>query len=164
MITPSKLGDVIIRRCGHECEWPHNTPQQIREREFLQKGIRFLADVVAKERIDPANAALIFCIPGRDFCVLSGKHSWEFFIFEVNGEIQARCRRIPTYRWLWKADGQCWCRIVNYERNFAFQALIGRPYVPEKAVTQGVRCVKGSCRHLNNLTTRQCMRCGRPLM
>ena len=156
---------MITKRCGNEGEWPPRTSQQTRDREFLQKGINFLTEVLDQERgVDLENAALIFCIPGRDFCVTSGKHRWEFVIFEERGEIQAKCCRMPTARWLWNAARNCWGQIVDYARNFAFQALTGRPYVSETALTAGVRCPRANCRELNGSTARFCNRCGRPLI
>lgn len=156
---------MITKRCGNEGEWPPSTFQQTRDREFLQKGISFLTEVLDQERgLDLENAALIFCIPGRDFCVTSGKHRWEFVIFEERGEIQAKCCRMPTARWLWNAAKNCWGQIVDYARNFAFQALTGRPYVSETALTAGVRCPRANCRELNGSTARFCNSCGRPLM
>lgn len=156
---------MITKRCGNEGEWPHNTPQQTRDREFLQKGISFLTEVLDHQRgLDLDNAALIFCIPVRDFCVTSGNHRWEFVIFEERGEIQAKCCRMPTARWLWNAARNCWGQIVDYARNFAFQALTGRPYVSETALTAGVRCPRANCRELNGSTARFCNRCGRPLI
>lgn len=155
---------MIVKRCGHESEWPHNTPLQIREREYLNRGVKFLADVMEEEEIDPANAAITFCIPGRDFCVVSGNHKWEFFIFDEDGELVGRCWRMPTYRWLWKAAAKRWDRIVVFVRNFAFQALTGRSYEQENALTQGVRCTSARCRKLNGPTARQCQSCGCPLM
>ena len=113
---------MIIKRCGNEGEWPHNTPQQTRDREFLQKGISFLTEVLDHERgLDLENAALIFCIPGRDFCVTSENHRSEFVIFEERGEIQAKCCRMPTARWLWNAARNCWGQIVDYARNSRFK-------------------------------------------
>ena len=153
---------MITKRCGNEHEWPHNTPQQTRDREFLQKGISFLTEVLYHERgLDVENAALIFCIPGRDFCVTSGNRRWEFVIFEERGEIQAKCCRSPTGRSSWNAAKNCLGQNVDYARNFAVQALTGRPYVSE---TAGVRCRRANCRELNGSTARFCNRCGRPLV
>ena len=155
---------MITRRCGNEEEWPHNTPQQTRDREFLQKGISFTAVLEHERGLDLENAALIFCIPGQDFCVTSGKHRWEFVIFEERGEIQAKCCRMPTARWLWNAAKNGWGQNVDYARNLAFQALTGRPYLSETALTAGVRCPTANCRELNGSTARFCNSCGRPLM
>lgn len=154
---------MIIKRCGGEPEWPHNTPRQIRERQFLEAGVRFLADVVAKERINPANAALIFCIPGGTFCLSSGNHKWEFFLFEVNGEIEAGCWRMPTYRWLWQVAERCWRGIVNHATNFVLHAVGGNSYVPVNALTEGRRCTNANCPERSGSNARYCQRCGRAL-
>ena len=132
----------------------------MRERKFLERGISFLADIMEKDSIDPANAALVFSIPGGSFCVSSGNHKWEFVFFEVNGEIEARCWRIPTYRWLWKVAERCWHGIVNHATNFALQAIAGRSYVPVNALTEGRPCTRANCRELNGSTARYCRSCG----
>ena len=164
-ITPSRLNGVITRRCGQMDQWPHNTVQQRREREFLQKGISFLTEVMQNERgLDLENAAMIFCVPGRDFCVVSGRHHWEFVIFDENGQLQAKCCRMPFIRWLWDVATRCWCRIVNYARDFAFHALTGRPYQSENAITAGVCCPNPECRKSNDCASPHCQACGRPLV
>lgn len=65
---------------------------------------------------------------------------------------------------LWNAAKNCWGQMVDYARNFVFQALTGRPYVSETALTAGVRCPRANCRELNGSTARFCNSCGRPLM
>ena len=157
---------MISKRCGPMDEWPHNTVQQRREREFLQKGICFLTDVMEHERgLDLENAAMIFCVSGRDFCVVSGRHHWEFVIFEdENGQLQAKCCRMPLIRWLWDGTTRCWCRIVNYASDFAFHALTGSSYKSENAITAGVCCPTPDCRRVNGCAASHCQACGRPLM
>ena len=124
---------VIIKRCGNEGLWPSNTPQQRHDRQFLQKGISFYPEAI-NEGADLANAAFVFCIPGRDFAVISGDHRWEFIFFEERGEIEVRCCRLPKTRWLWNITMKCWSRVVDYVRDIAFQGVTGRPYLSPPAL------------------------------
>ena len=165
-ITPSRLNGVIAERCGLMDEWSHNTVQQRRERQFLQKGVSFLTDVMQSERgLDLENAAMIFCVPGRDFCVVSGRRKWQFVIFEdEKGQLQGKCCLMPLYLWLWDVAKRCWCGIVNYARDFTFQALTGRPYKSENAITAGGCCPRPDCPKSNDCASPHCQACGRPLM
>ena len=155
-ITPASLGQVMISRCGNEGTWRSNTPEQKRDREFLQKGISFIPEAI-KDGADLKNTAFIFCYPGRDFAVISGNHAWEFTFFEENGGIQAQCTRVTIKRWLWDVVAECWGQLVDYARNFTYQALTGRPYVAETAITAGVRCPK--CGEVNSSSRRFCNSC-----
>lgn len=158
IITPAFLGKVLIWRCGNEAQWPSNTPAQKRDREFLQKGISFIPEAI-EEGADLQNTAFIFCFPGEDFAVTSGNHDWEFIFFIENGDIHVKCTRVPTRRWLWNVIMECWNRLDG--RNFAYQALTGRSYVAENALTAGVRCP--NCSELNSSSARFCSGCGSSL-
>ena len=140
----------------NEGQWPSNTPAQKRDREFLQKGISFIPEAI-KEGANLQNTAFIFCFQEEDFTVTSGNHDWEFIFFIENGAIQVKCTRVPTRRWLWNVIKECWNRIVDYGRNFAYQALTGRSYKAENALTVGVRCP--DCSELNSSSARFCSGC-----
>lgn len=159
-ITPAILGKVLVLRCGNETRWPSNTPDQKRDREFLQRGISFIPEAV-KEGADLENTAFIFCFPGKDFAVMSGNHQWEFTFFIENGDIRVKCTRETTRRWLWNVVKECWNRLVDYGRDFAYQALTGRPYVAGTAITAGVKCP--DCGELNSSAARFCGGCANPL-
>lgn len=160
-ITAAVLGRLLISRCGNESQWPSNTPAQRRNREFLQRGISFIPEA-KKEGADLHNAAFIFCFPGQDFAVTSGNHGWEFIFYIENGDVKVRRTRVvTTRRWLWNVVRERWNRIVDYGRDFAYQALTGRPDVTGTAITEGVRCP--DCRELNSSSALFCDGCRSPL-
>lgn len=160
-ITAAVLGRLLIWRCGNEAQWPTNTPAQRRDREFLQRGISFIPE--AREGgADLQNTAFIFCFPGQDFAVTSGNHGWEFIFYIENGDVKVRCTRVvTTRRRLGNVVRERWNRIVDSGRNFACQALTGRPYVTRTAITAGVPCP--DCTELNSSSACSCGRCESPL-
>ena len=160
-ITAAVLGRLLISRCGNEAQWPSNTTAQRRDREFLQRGISFITEA-KEEGADLQNTAFIFCFPGQNFAVTSGNHGWEFIFYIENGDVKVRCTRVvTTRRRLGNFVRERWNRIVDYGRNFAYQALTGRPYVTGTAITAGVRCP--DCTELNSSSARFCGRCESPL-